>query len=546
MSGRGGLPLAARLTPRSAGRFSIWVAAALVSCEYALFSSAFDSAQLRARADAWAGAGYLGSLGALVATVGVGTLLLPLLDAPHTLAPLSRGRQVDRVVLVRLCAHAGLLALLWWVTQRMLAPGGPPAGPAALWLIAWLLLVLAVPLLAVAAAVPTDLLAPLDRRLPIQLLVGATIGAGAWVAGLGSSRLWWPLGPWMLSAIHEVLRVIVGSPYYDPANFIVGTSRFLVIVSPVCSGFEGLGLTTVFVTAYLYLVRERLRFPQAMLLLPLALAASLLANVARIVLLVLVGSWISANIAAAGFHARAGWLFFCVLALTIVSLARYLAFFTRDQLETSLDTPTAAYLLPFLALLAAAFVTGLVTVGVDYWYGLRIVSALVALRAFRHHYADARPRVTAAAVLAGVAAGISFIALSPLVPSDTLAAWQRDWHSLSPMARTAWVAIRVLGSIAVVPLAEELAFRGYVMRRVVDVDFESVAPAQRSWLALAIAAGAFGFVHSGWLGGTVAGVLFGLAQWRGGRIGDAVTAHVVSNALVAAWAVGFGRWEIWM
>jgi membrane protease YdiL (CAAX protease family) len=40
-------------------------------------------------------------------------------------------------------------------------------------------------------------------------------------------------------------------------------------------------------------------------------------------------------------------------------------------------------------------------------------------------------------------------------------------------------------------------------------------------------------------------VLYAVAlHWRG-RIGDAVVAHAVTNALLAAWVLSSGNWRLW-
>jgi membrane protease YdiL (CAAX protease family) len=44
----------------------------------------------------------------------------------------------------------------------------------------------------------------------------------------------------------------------------------------------------------------------------------------------------------------------------------------------------------------------------------------------------------------------------------------------STLAKSTWITLRVLGAVVTVPLAEELAFRGFLMRRMVSRDFESV------------------------------------------------------------------------
>jgi exosortase/archaeosortase family protein len=77
--------------------------------------------------------------------------------------------------------------------------------------------------------------------------------------------------------------------YVDLGDATVGTDEFWVRVLPVCSGYEGIGLIVVFLSAYLVGFRERFRFPQALLLLPIAIVAVWGLNVVRIVVLILVG-----------------------------------------------------------------------------------------------------------------------------------------------------------------------------------------------------------------------------------------------------------------
>ena len=113
-------------------------------------------------------------------------------------------------------------------------------------------------------------------------------------------------------------------------------------------------------------------------------------------------------------------------------------------------------------------------------------------------------------------------------------------------ARFAWIAFRVVGAVLFVPIAEELAFRGFLLRRLASTDFESVGWREFSWGPFLISSVAFGLLHGDrWLAGSVAGAIFALAQIRRGRIGDAIAAHAVANALVAAWVLIAGGWQLW-
>jgi membrane protease YdiL (CAAX protease family) len=61
---------------------------------------------------------------------------------------------------------------------------------------------------------------------------------------------------------------------------------------------------------------------------------------------------------------------------------------------------------------------------------------------------------------------------------------------------------------------------------------------------VALSSLAFGAIHQHWVLGTIAGAVFAFARLRRGRLSDAVLAHAVANAVVAAAALS-GRWGLW-
>ena len=57
---------------------------------------------------------------------------------------------------------------------------------------------------------------------------------------------------------------------------------------------------------------------------------------------------------------------------------------------------------------------------------------------------------------------------------------------------------------------------------------------------------AFGLLHGDrWLAGTVAGLIYAVTYLRRGRIGDAVVAHAITNALLAGSVLVGGKWDLW-
>jgi hypothetical protein len=167
----------------------------------------------------------------------------------------------------------------------------------------------------------------------MPLGLASLLAVVAWGAGLATLGLWENLGRLTLDAVVLTLGLLVSPIYFDPAEAAVGTEEFYVQISSVCSGYEGIGLIVVFLSAYLVVFRDRFRFPHALLLLPVGILVVWLLNVVRIVALILVGHTGYANIAAGGFHSKAGWLFFCATALGAVWVSRQVRWFARDPVE---------------------------------------------------------------------------------------------------------------------------------------------------------------------------------------------------------------------
>jgi len=121
-------------------------------------------------------------------------------------------------------------------------------------------------------------------------------------------------------------------------------------------------------------------------------------------------------------------------------------------------------------------------------------------------------------------------------------------NALAQIPRTAaglWLLARVLGSVVVVPIAEELAFRGYLLRRLIAADFTAVSPKQFTVFSFLVSSVAFGLLHGRWLAGILAGMIYALAQYRRGELSDAVVAHAVTNGLLAAYVLLAGQWAFW-
>jgi exosortase E/protease (VPEID-CTERM system) len=376
----------------------------------------------------------------------------------------------------------------------------------------------------------------------------ALIGLAACQMGLVLQGFWRPLCRSTFWVVDHLLRLGFDEVIACPVCYDIGTSACMVNIAPQCSGFEGIGLIWILLLGSFWIFRERFRFPAALLLMPIGTVLIWLSNTVRIAALVAIGTLVSPEIAVGGFHSYSGWLLFNLLGLGLLTAALRCPYFVMpapatEETATRSSSPTAAYLMPLLAIVATAMVTGALTEGFDRLYPLRVVAAASVFWWYRSAYAELRPAWSWQALGIGIAVFALWMALEPAPAGSATGA--SPWIALSPVAAAVWLIARVVGSVVFVPLAEELAFRGYLLRRMVAADFRNVSPACFTWVSVAVSSAAFGALHGRWLAGTLAGLVYALAFYRRGKLSDAVLAHATTNALIAVSVLATGNWSLW-
>lgn len=304
-----------------------------------------------------------------------------------------------------------------------------------------------------------------------------------------------------------------------PAERLIHLDNFAVEVAGPCSGTEGFALITALLATHLWIERRALRWPNALVLFPLAIAASFALNALRIGALVLIGARVSPELAVDGFHSHAGWLAFTLLAFALIALTRLPAFRATAAAPRRADE-SAALILPFVATMVAALLLDTFAADPAALYPLRAAAMLAAVLPFVSVWRGLAPPGVAA-IAGGMAVGVAWLATAPV--------------AVLSAPDGSWIAMRVAGAVLLTPLVEEAFFRGYLQPRLIRAGLPQL-------LAVAAAAALFGLLHDRWLAGTLAGMAFGLVMLRRGRLGDAIAAHVAANALIAAWAIAAGDW----
>jgi exosortase E/protease (VPEID-CTERM system) len=384
---------------------------------------------------------------------------------------------------------------------------------------------------------------------------GPLLGAGLLAAALSPEMARAFTNLWQLDAISDatfqtvlaMLDAVGMEVVSDPVKRGIGADGFDVSVARQCSGVEGILLITLFAAFYLTVFRRELRFPRALLLIPIGLALSWTLNSVRISVLIWIGAHVSPELAVNGFHSHAGWLLFSALSLGMIAVSRAVPWFRREAApDRRADIhapppiardPNAAQILPFVAFMASALIASTFAQTPAIHYPLRALAMAAALAVFWRMYLRLDWRLDPVAI--GVGAAIGVVWLAAQAPSGAEATpLSAALAAMSPAMFAIWAVARIAGTTLLVPLIEELFFRGYVLRRL-----DTGGMAMRL-VAIAVSSGLFAALHDRWMLAGAAGVAFALLTLRRGRVTDAIVAHATANGMIAAWAAVTGDWSV--
>jgi hypothetical protein len=219
-----------------------------------------------------------------------------------------------------------------------------------------------------------------------------------------------------------------------------------------------------------------------------------------------------------------------------------------------------AYLAPFLGFLVALALSAAVQHFGDgrawwvlsqpnYWvYPLQIVLCGGLLFRFWPHYDLHLPQKPVVTTVIGVLALLIWIA-----PQEWLGAPPRtDGFDPEFFGATGWpyvvnLGLRFLRLVVIVPLVEELFWRGFLLRYLVNEDFARVPVGTFSWLSFVVVTVGFCIEHDrpDWPAAVLTGALFNFVAYRTRSLSSCVLVHAVTNALLGAYVLHTRQWGFW-
>ena len=232
------------------------------------------------------------------------------------------------------------------------------------------------------------------------------------------------------------------------------------------------------------------------------------------------------------------------------------------QRKSLAASPALARVAPFLIFLALTFGQGQFGAASAYWvYLAKTLVGLWLIREMRPFVSELRWAFSWEAMLVGVGVFVVWVGVSgewttqnslwvKLGLTHSPAVPPKSWNPHAQFGENsmlAWLMIvtRIAGSTFIVPPLEEVFYRSFLYRYIARPDFQSIPLNHFSWLPFLATVALFGFAHNEWLAGILCGAAYQGLVIRKNRLGDAMTAHAITNLLLGLWIVWRGAWQFW-
>jgi CAAX prenyl protease-like protein len=184
-----------------------------------------------------------------------------------------------------------------------------------------------------------------------------------------------------------------------------------------------------------------------------------------------------------------------------------------------------------------------------YWmFPLQTVFCGALLARYWRAYHLRPPRKVMLAVTVGVAALIIWIAPQEwFAHSPRVDGFDPEFFGASGWPYSLNVVARFVRLVVVVPLVEEIFWRGFLLRYLIDNDFTRVPFGAFSWKSFAIVTAGFCFEHSpaDWPAAIATGVLYNILACRTRSLSACVLAHGITNLLLGIYVLHTRQWGFW-
>jgi CAAX prenyl protease-like protein len=218
--------------------------------------------------------------------------------------------------------------------------------------------------------------------------------------------------------------------------------------------------------------------------------------------------------------------------------------------------PSLPYIAPFIAFIAFLMLDRALPVDIEVLYPIRVAVVSAVLILFSRSVVDFRVKNALGSILFGVAVFVVWVAPDALWPAyrglwlftNALMGQPASAVPDSVRSNRLFIVFRTFGCVALVPVLEELFWRGWLARWLIDAnDFRRVPlgayTASSFWIGSLLFASEHGPY---WEVGLIAGIAYNWWIVHTKSLANCILAHAVTNGCLSVYVLATGQWRYWL
>jgi CAAX prenyl protease-like protein len=184
-------------------------------------------------------------------------------------------------------------------------------------------------------------------------------------------------------------------------------------------------------------------------------------------------------------------------------------------------------------------------------YGAKLLIVALLAWHYRQTWNDFRPIPKAGTIILGILTGLivcaAWVGLDGLYPMITFLGSRSafDPFALDGLWRWIFIGVRLLGLVVVVPVFEELFWRSFLLRWVIDNEFVRVPIGKVTPVAAAVTSALFALAHPEWLPALLTGALWAWLLWWSKSLSACLISHATANLALGVYVIVTHDWKFW-
>lgn len=218
--------------------------------------------------------------------------------------------------------------------------------------------------------------------------------------------------------------------------------------------------------------------------------------------------------------------------------------------------PWLPYVAPFATFITFLMLDRIVPVSIEILYPARLLVVSAVLVVFSRSVLDFRVSNWIGTVLLGVAVFAIWVGPDLLWPgyrghwllTNSITGHVQSSIPQGVRSNVWFIVFRSMGCVLIVPILEELFWRGWLARWLIDGhDFRRVSLGAYTAASFWIGSVMFASEHGPfWDVGLVAGIAYNGWMCRTKSLGDCMLAHAVTNGCLSVYVLMADQWQYWM